>query len=79
MGFYIREEDTKTREIAYYGPFEESEIHERLNDAFADLMASGLANLNSFEMTDKEAECHYINPRAFWMEQLASLTKDTNA
>lgn len=73
---YIQEEDTELDEVAYYGPFEDTEIEERLNDAFADYMAEGLANINAVELTDAEAADIYINPREFWMTQLADLEKD---
>lgn len=72
---YIQEDNQKLGEEALYGPFDESEIQERLNDAFADLMASGLANINAVSLTDEEAATRYINPREFWIEQLATLTE----
>lgn len=72
---YILEENPKLNEKAFYGPFSEEEIGERLNDAFADLMASGLANLDAVSLTDEEVAKLYINPREFWMEQLATLTE----
>lgn len=72
---YILEENSKLNEKALYGPFSEEEIEERLNDAFADLMASGLANIDAVSLTDEEVATLYINPREFWMEQLATLTE----
>ncbi len=76
MALYIYEQNSKLNEEAYYGPFSEEEIEQRLNDRFADLMASGLANLDAVEMTDEEAAKFYINSREFWMNQLADLEKD---
>lgn len=72
---YIQEENSKLNELALYGPFEESEIEERLNDRFADLMAEGLANIDAVTLTDEEAATVYINPREFWMERLAEFTE----
>lgn len=74
--FYIQEENTRRNELAFYGPFKESEVVERLNDAFADFMAEGGANIDAIVMSDEEASAYYINPREFWMEQLATYTKD---
>lgn len=73
---YIEHEDIQTPEngTAYFGPFEESEMDERLNDTYADLLA-GSGNVDGVLFTDAEAEAiGYINPRAYWMEQLASVT-----
>lgn len=74
MKHYIREKNTKLDELAYYGPFEEFEIEERLNDAFADYMAEGGANIDGVLLSFSEACNMYINPREFWMSQLATLT-----
>lgn len=79
MKLYIQEDNPKLNELAYYGPFEPSEIQERLNDQFADLLASGLANIDAVSLTDEEAANMYINPREFWMIQLADLQESSNA
>lgn len=76
---YIHEENPKLAEEAFYGPFEPCEMQERLNDQFADLLASGLANVNAVTLTDEEAATVYINPRAFWMDQLADLQEFCSA
>jgi hypothetical protein len=72
---YIQEDNEARNEEALYGPFEKNEILERCNDAFADLMAHGGANIDAISLTDEEASKVYINPRAFWMEQLDTLTE----
>jgi hypothetical protein len=71
MKFYIEHEDIQTpaNGIAYFGPFEESELTERLNDAYADLLA-GSGDVDAVELTDAQAAAVYINPREYWMEQL---------
>lgn len=82
MAWYIEEtreeyENKKfvTKEHALYGPFEESELAERLNDRFADLMADDGANIEAVEMSDSytRRKNWYINPREFWMDRLAEL------
>ncbi|MDB5716120.1 MAG: hypothetical protein JWO15_3517 [Sphingomonadales bacterium] len=78
MQHYIREQNSDLGELAYHGPFEESEMQERLNDAYADLLASGLANLDDVLLSEAEAVRMYINPREFWMTQLADLTKESS-
>lgn len=74
---YIEHEDIQTpaNGIAYFGPFEESELTERLNDAYADLLAGG-GNVDAVDMTDAEAAAIYINPREYWMEQLAQIEEN---
>jgi len=69
--FYIEHEDIQTPSngIAYFGPFNEAELTERCNDPYADLLAD-CGNVDSVELTDEEAAAIYINPRAYWMEQL---------
>lgn len=73
MAHYIREDNEHLNESAYYGPFDESELDDRLNDSFADFMAEGGAEISSFEMSDEEAAKYYVNPREFWMSQIAAL------
>lgn len=57
----------------YYGPFEPTEDQERVNDAFADLLEADRLEVQSVYITDEEAATLDINPREFWMEQLANL------
>ena len=73
---YIEHEDVQTPDngTAYFGPFDEAEMDERLNDTYADLLA-GSGNVDGVVFTDAEAEAiGYINPRTYWMQQLASAT-----
>jgi len=72
---YIRELNEGLYEIALYGPFSDEEVGGLLNDAFADAMASGGADIEEVRLTDEDASKHYINPREFWMRQLATLTE----
>lgn len=74
MTWYILHEDlqTPTNGVAYFGPFDESELTTRLNDAYANLLA-GCGNLDEVELTDAEAAAIYINPRDYWMEQVRSV------
>lgn len=76
MAFYIRHEDTQTPEngVAYFGPFAEDEMTERLNDAYGDLLA-GCGDLDEEILTDEEAAGIYINPRQYWMDQLADVER----
>ena len=76
MPLFIQEENPDLGEVALYGPFEESDIRERLNDSFSDLLAGNLTNIDAVFLTDKEAAKVYINPREFWMTQLADIMKD---
>ncbi len=69
---YILEEEILTDASSYYGPFDESELTERLNDAYADLLTGAKSNIDAVELTDEEAAKIYINPREFWMSQLAT-------
>lgn len=71
---YIQEDKPHLNKEALYGPFDQDEIQERLNDRFADYMASDKANIDAISLTDEEAAAVYINPREFWMSQLATLT-----
>lgn len=78
--WYIRHEDIKhpSNGVAFFGPFEESELTERLNDRYADLMADG-SELDAFWLTDEEVKDMYINTRDYWMTQLAELEKENPA
>lgn len=72
--FYIYHEDLQNPEngVAYFGPFPEEELEERLHDAYADLLA-GVGNLDGEILEDREAEKMYINPPEFWYEQLKEI------
>ena len=75
MAYYIFHEDIQTPEngIAYFGPFGDDEIFERVNDGVADTFA-GSGNVDVIELDDAQAAAiGYINPRSFWMAQLAAL------
>lgn len=74
MALYIEHEDIQTPSNgrAVFGPFDEAEVTERVNDAYADLLA-GSGNVDVVELTDSEAGEIYVNPRAYWLEQLASI------
>ena len=77
--YYIEHEDIETPEngTAYFGPFGADEIVDRCNDTYADLLA-GSGNVDSVLLTDAEAEAiGYINPRTYWMEQLALAEDDS--
>lgn len=88
---YIRHEDLQTPEngVAYFGPFSAEEVGERVNDAYADLLA-GSGNVDVVDQrevfgTDSPdngadpASWTYVNPRAYWMTQLAELSDDEEA
>lgn len=70
--FYIWHQDLQTSENgeAYFGPFSEAEIGDRVNDAYADLLA-GVGNIDAVLLTRRFARKIYINPRQYWMDQLA--------
>lgn len=70
--FYIEHEDVQipSNGIAYFGPFASDEMTERLNDAYADILAGG-GNVEEVYLDDGKASKIYINPREYWMEQLA--------
>jgi hypothetical protein len=71
---YIIHEDLETPSngIGIFGPFGESEIVERMNDAYADGLAS-FGSVDVIKLTDLRARRMYINSREYWMEQLAKL------
>jgi hypothetical protein len=73
MTWYICETNEHLGEVAYYGPFQEHELTERLNDSFADFMAEGGADLEPAELSVEEAQAIFINPRDFWMSQTRTL------
>lgn len=68
---YICHVDSQTPEngIAFFGPFGDDEIEDRLNDAFADLL-SGAGDVSCVELTQIEAQDLVSNTREYWMEQL---------
>lgn len=81
MKHYIRERkldwsgsEPIVLELAYYGPFEASEIQERVNDTFADFMAEDGKEIEGVLLSLAETSAMYINPREFWMSQLSTLT-----
>lgn len=64
---YIMHEEYKTQ--TYYGPFEEGEIEERMNDEYA----TGLAlfgRLSAVSMSEEDLTIFYVYPAEFWYEQL---------
>lgn len=75
--FYIWHEDVQTPSNgeAFFGPFTEDEIDERINDAYANLLA-GVGNIEVYVMSDEEVAEYYINSREYWMEQLAQTNSD---
>lgn len=72
--FYIWHEDVQNPENgeAYFGPFRGFEMNRRLNDAYADGLAS-FGNIECVRLSRQEAKVYYINPRSYWMEQLKKL------
>jgi hypothetical protein len=72
--WYIWHRDTQNFENgeAYFGPFSADEIDERVNDAYADLLA-GCGEVDALVLTDKQADAMYVNPREYWMTQLAKI------
>lgn len=73
MLLYIRAKGILEDEgqLSYYGPFDESEIEERLNDAYADLLVA-FNEIDAVLLSLAETAHMYINPREFWMTQLAA-------
>ena len=71
LKWFIREKNNKLGELAYYGPFEETELSARLNDRFADFMASGGANIDAVQLAESEWTNMCINPAKFWYDWLA--------
>lgn len=71
---YIIHEDLQNSEngVAYFGPFPEKEMTERLNDAYADLLA-GVGNIDEAVLEDEVAKKMYINPPEYWYEQLKEI------
>lgn len=70
-GIYIRHEDLQNPDNgeAYFGPFDENEIDDRLNDAYSDLL-SGVGNVDCVLLDEYEKwKCN--NSRDYWMTQLA--------
>lgn len=57
---------------ALFGPFNEAELEERLNDVYADALAQ-IADIDAEELTDEEADEFYINSREFWMRQVDAM------
>ena len=75
--WYIYHVDFATSEPTegYFGPFEEGELTERLNDAYADLLAA-CGSLEEIELSDAEADKIYINPKEYWMNQVSAIEED---
>lgn len=72
----------KIVEEIYFGPFDVQEEHVRVNDRYAENLEADGLEVYSIAMTDEEAQKYHINPREFWMAQLASLSdirETTNA
>lgn len=71
---YIFHEDLQNPDDkgAYFGPFPDEEMTERLNDAYANLLA-GVGNIDEVLLEDEDAKKFYINPPEFWYEQLKEL------
>lgn len=72
--YYILHEDVKNPEngFAFFGPFDKSEIEDRINDAYADLIIQ-CGDVDVVKMTSTQAARYYINPREFWMKELGEL------
>lgn len=71
------EVEEKVLDEAFYGPFSADEEETRLFDAFADQLEASGSELYTVELNDKEEKKYHINPREFWMAQLAKLTQET--
>lgn len=75
MSFYIRHEDLQTPEngVAFFGPFKGYEMTERLNDAFADILAQS-GNVDEVELSESESwQC--TNDRVYWFDRLTEVLK----
>lgn len=74
MKFYIRHEDVKMPEngVAYFGPFHESELYVRLNDAYADALAE-CGNVDVVRLSKWKSRKLFINSREFWLEQVRDI------
>lgn len=55
---------------AYYGPFDEAEMGDRLNSGYGDFLAQ-TGNLEGVVLDDATVEGWFINTREWWMEQEA--------
>lgn len=69
----------KVVEELYFGPFPMSEEEVRVNDAYADNLEADGLEVYSIVMTDEQAAMYHINPREFWMNQLANLQEKSSA
>lgn len=69
---YIIHDDTLdgNNGIAFFGPFKRRELQVRLNDSFANGLASIGGDVYARSMSRREAKRFYVNPREFWMEQV---------
>lgn len=70
--FHTGDRDNPEDKGAYFGPFPEEEITERINDAYADCLAQ-IADIMAVTLTDEIADEFYINPPEFWYEQLKEI------
>jgi hypothetical protein len=75
MAFYIHEINEIEDASAYYGPFPENELDERINDNYAEALAMLGGDLEVVELTDEDVKDLYVNPPSFWTEQLRRLTE----
>jgi hypothetical protein len=77
--WYIRHEDLQTPEngVAYFGPFSEQEIGERINGPLADMFADS-GDVDSVQLIDSEARLLNVNSREWWMEQEAHYEREAS-
>lgn len=71
--------EEKVLEQFYYGPFLPEEEQERVNDEYADLLEADRLEVYSIHMTDEEAATCCVNPREFWMNELAQRQEPVSA
>lgn len=73
--YYIWNEDVRVpaNGEAYFGPFGSKEIQDRVNDWVADMLADS-GNLEVLRLTKSQVKkIGFVNPRAWWMRELANM------
>jgi len=62
---------------SFFGPFRKRELDERLNDSYADFLASDCDELEAVKLSRKQVkQLEFVAPRSFWVEQSQVMAED---
>lgn len=64
-------EDDPDVGVAYFGPFDHSEIETRLNDEFGESLSDS-GRVEIVELSEEEAQDVIVNTRDYWFKALRS-------